>query len=276
MNKPLVSVCCITYNHEKYIKDCLQGFLNQETNFDIEFLLHDDASTDNTQRIIKDLVGHDLRFNLILRKVNIKSTGKAIFPILFEKAKGKHIAICEGDDYWTDHLKLQKQVDFLEANQDFSFCSTKYHQLRNNKLLKIEINRKVIEHDNVFYKNINATASLMFKREVIDAIKLQDLKGVNAGDWFLQSYACVNFNPGYILEDYAVVYRIHDQGIWSNLDKKQMGLAGIKTLKFFKYFFKDNKSQKHLKRSIKKRKKQFGLDRVSNFKSYIKKIKSKI
>jgi len=108
--KPLVSVCCITYNHEKFITDCINSFLNQEVSFDIEFLIHDDASTDCTQKIIKNLVGNDSRFKLILREENIKSTGKAIFPILFEKAKGKYIAVCEGDDYWTDPNKLQKKV----------------------------------------------------------------------------------------------------------------------------------------------------------------------
>jgi glycosyltransferase involved in cell wall biosynthesis len=119
MKKPLVSVCCITYNHQDYIEECINGFLKQESDFDVEFLIHDDASTDNTQSIIKSLVGEESRFKLILREKNIKSTGKAIFPILFEEAQGKYIAMCEGDDYWTDPLKLQKQVDFLEENEDF-------------------------------------------------------------------------------------------------------------------------------------------------------------
>ena len=97
--KILVSVCCITYNHEKFIKKCLEGFLIQNYSFNVEFIIHDDASIDNTQELIKTLVGNDKRFKLILRNKNLKSKGYSIFPILYKKAIGKYIAICEGDDY---------------------------------------------------------------------------------------------------------------------------------------------------------------------------------
>lgn len=119
MNKPLITVCCITYNHSRFIEKCLDGFLLQKTDFLIEFIIHDDASTDNTQELIKNKVKSDSRFNLILREKNIKSTGVAVFPLLFKEAKGKYIAMCEGDDYWTDPYKLQKQVDFLEGNEGY-------------------------------------------------------------------------------------------------------------------------------------------------------------
>ena len=112
----MVSICCITYNHADYISDCLDGFLLQKVDFPIEFIIHDDASTDNTQEIIKNKVGRDPRFNLIFREENIKSKGTAVFPLIYKIAKGKYIATCEGDDYWTDPFKLQKQVDYLEAH----------------------------------------------------------------------------------------------------------------------------------------------------------------
>lgn len=94
----------------------------QKANFPIEILIHDDASTDHTQVIIKKYADVDGRIEPILRKENLKSKGVAIFPILYDMAKGKYLALCEGDDYWTDPYKLQKQVAFLEKNKEYSFC----------------------------------------------------------------------------------------------------------------------------------------------------------
>ena len=110
-----VSVCCITYNHAKSINECLDGILMRKTDFDLEFLIHDDASTDNTQQLILDRVDADKRFKLILREENIKSTGVAIFLLSYKQARDKYIALCEGDDYWTDPLKLQKKWTFWKA-----------------------------------------------------------------------------------------------------------------------------------------------------------------
>lgn len=122
---PLISIACITYNHEKYIRRCIEGFLNQKTSFEIEIIIHDDASTDNTANIVKEYA--DKYPNLILtilQTENKFSEGIKIWPtFVYPRARGKYIAFCEGDDYWTDPLKLQKQSDFLEANPEYSLCS---------------------------------------------------------------------------------------------------------------------------------------------------------
>jgi glycosyltransferase involved in cell wall biosynthesis len=123
---PLVSISCITYNHEKYIAQALDGFLLQQTSFPIEILIYDDASTDNTQKIIR---GYETKYPDIIRTIYQKENqySKGVRGIAgrfnFSRARGKYIALCEGDDYWTEPLKLQKQVDFLEKNPDFSMCS---------------------------------------------------------------------------------------------------------------------------------------------------------
>ena len=125
--KPMVSVISITYNHEPYIRDCLEGFLMQKTNFPAEIIIHDDASTDHTADIIREYYEKrpDL-FHVIIERENCYSIHKPIMMPLYKQAQGKYIALCEGDDYWTDPLKLQKQFDFLESHPEYSGCFHSY------------------------------------------------------------------------------------------------------------------------------------------------------
>ena len=122
--QPLVSIICLAYNHEKFINQALAGFVMQKVNFTYEIIIHDDASTDNTVLIIKD---YERKYPKLFRPIYqienqaSKERGR-VTKIVFGAAKGKYIALCEGDDYWTDPLKLQKQVDFLEKNEEFSGC----------------------------------------------------------------------------------------------------------------------------------------------------------
>lgn len=122
---PLVSICCITYNHVNYLRDAIEGFLMQETSFPFEIIIHDDASTDGTSEIIQEYSNkYPELFVTILQKENqwSKGGGSIYVRFVYPRAKGKYIALCEGDDYWTDPLKLQKQVDFLEANEEYIVC----------------------------------------------------------------------------------------------------------------------------------------------------------
>lgn len=122
---PLVSICCVTYNHAQFICQCLDGFLMQETNFEYEIIVHDDASTDGTKEILLEYMNkYPAKFKLVLQEENQWSQGvRGIFSrFTFPLAKGKYIALCEGDDYWTDPSKLQKQVDLLKANPNFAGC----------------------------------------------------------------------------------------------------------------------------------------------------------
>lgn len=121
-----VSICCLTYNHEKYVRKTLDGFLSQKTNFDFEVLINDDVSTDNTVNIVME---YEAKYPDIIKpiyqKENQYSKGKKMnCEFLFVKAKGKYIAMCEGDDYWTDNYKLQKQYDIMEQ---YAECSVSTH-----------------------------------------------------------------------------------------------------------------------------------------------------
>lgn len=130
---PLVSICCLTYNHAAFIRKCLDGFLMQQTSFPVEILIHDDASTDGTDDIVKEYTAKypDKIFPLFEteNKYSNGYKGKMDITFNYSRAKGKYIASCEGDDYWTDPLKLQKQVDFMESHTDYSVC---FHAFRNH------------------------------------------------------------------------------------------------------------------------------------------------
>lgn len=149
MDSPLVSICCLTFNHEPYIRECLDGFLMQKTSFPFEILIHDDASTDRTPVIIKE---YEKKYPGIIKpiyqtenqhkkKIGISRTFQ------FPRAKGKYIALCEGDDYWTDPNKLQIQVDFLENNEEFAFCCHRF------KIYLQHEDKFINEYSHIFYKD---------------------------------------------------------------------------------------------------------------------------
>lgn len=142
-SKPLVSIDCITYNHEAYISQALDGFLMQKTEFPFEILIHDDLSTDRTADIIRE---YEKKYPMIIKPiyqtVNQFSKGVEISKkFQFPRAQGKYIAICEGDDYWTDPYKLQKQVEILEANPEYGLVHSDTDKL-------FEKRRKVIHSFN--------------------------------------------------------------------------------------------------------------------------------
>ncbi len=129
MNDIMVSICCLVYNHKKYIRQTLDSFLNQKTDFKFEILINDDCSTDGTTDIIKEyeekypeiikpLYHNENQYSKSYRQGNMMS-----ITFNFPRVTGKYTAMCEGDDFWTDEYKLQKQVDLMEANPDCSFCA---------------------------------------------------------------------------------------------------------------------------------------------------------
>ncbi|MFF5993402.1 glycosyltransferase [Lysinibacillus sp. KU-BSD001] len=157
METVLVSIHCATFNHEKYIAEAIKGFLMQKTNFKFEILIHDDASTDRTADIIREYEKqHPDIIKPIYQTVNQYSAGQSISRINLERAQGKYIAICEGDDYWTDPYKLQKQADYMESHPECSLCvhggyvvnasdKTFISKIRANKGNKVFHTEEVIE-----------------------------------------------------------------------------------------------------------------------------------
>ena len=153
----MVSVCCFVYNHEKYLRQCLDGFLMQKTNFKFEVLIHDDASTDSSTDIIKE---YEKKYPDVIKpiyqKENQYSQGiKIAWKYQYPRAKGKYIALCEGDDFWIDSLKLQQQFDSLEKNKSCVFCAhrvqsvTESGELLNNFHPDEKIKTQCINGDTV-------------------------------------------------------------------------------------------------------------------------------
>ncbi len=193
--KPLVSICCLTYNHEKYIHDAIEGFLMQKANFEFEILIHDDASTDGTTEIIKE---YEKKYPGLIKPIyqteNQWSKGiKPFFKDLFPKAKGKYIALCEGDDYWVDPYKLQKQVDFMEANPKYGVVYTGIYRLfqNSNKLFPSKIHDSEYKFEDLILFNPVYTLTTCIRKDLLDQYIHEinpELKGWYSGDYPMWLY----------------------------------------------------------------------------------------
>ena len=228
-NKPLVSISCMTYNHAPYIRKCLDNFLAQQTNFPFEIIIHDDASTDGTTGIIEEYVSKypDLIFPLI-QKENLYSKGIRGLSTRYNypRCRGKYIAVCEGDDYWTDPLQLQKQVDFLEAHEDYVLTFHDFNvvdiegKVINANPLESSQKRDASQKDLICGDLLTMTLTLCF-RNVIKEIPPEKNKVTN-GDTFLLSLLG-EFGKGKWLGDVIkpAMYRSHPGGVWSNLSNDE-------------------------------------------------------
>lgn len=167
----IVSISCITYNHAPYIRQCLDGFLMQKTDFAFEVLIHDDASTDGTEEIIRK---YEAKYPDIIKPLYEEENQwvkgrKGSKTFNYPRAKGKYIALCEGDDYWTDPLKLQKQVDFLEKNPDYSMCfhnaRVTYENSQKESHLFKELETRTYTGEEILQEWTIPTASVLFRKE---------------------------------------------------------------------------------------------------------------
>ena len=221
--KPKVSICMITYNHAAYIGEAIKGVLSQITSFSVELVIGEDCSTDDTRKVIQQYSGTDkikIRTNFNKNNIGMQEN----FSRTFWACEGQYIALLEGDDYWTDPLKLQRQVDFLDANPDFSICFHPVFVLTSGKLEKDTRTRKVADVTNIndlAEGNFMHTCSVVFRSKLFDKFP-ECFNSSAVGDYFLHM---INAQYGLIkcLPQNMGVYRVHDGGVWSaqnNVDLK--------------------------------------------------------
>lgn len=247
----IVSVCMITYNHEKFISEAIEGVLMQKTTFPIELIIGEDCSTDATRSICVD---YKKNYPEII-KLQLPETNKGMMRNFIENmqaATGKYIALCEGDDYWTDPYKLQKQVDFLEVNEEYSFCfhdNITLNQKTGEKRIRIgerQIDRTV-DLKSVIIENNFPTASLVF-RNIIDWSNIPEwFRKTAKGDYGLVVLLAEK-GFGQFLPDVMTVYRIHDGGVWSG--NKQRSYHINEDIKFYNFLY-DYFSKPHIRKAIK-------------------------
>ncbi len=255
-SKPLVSISCLTYNHVNYIKETLDSFLMQKTNFEFEVLIHDDASTDGTEEIIREYTKkHPSIFKPLYEEVNQWSLGRRGSSVFnFPRAKGKYVALCEGDDYWTDPLKLQKQVDLMEKHDHASMCVAinKRFYPDDNKFEK----DKLYESNNspfVYFEDLKHyyfhTSTYLIRKSALDYI-LQNFFDLLYGDTSVR-LLLISRGPFVVLNDYVSVYRLSGEGAWtSESDYKKLLFHYNLYHKFRKYFIAEQRPF-HLKSELK-------------------------
>ena len=215
----LVTISCITYNHAPYIRDSIEGILMQKTTFPVEILIHDDASTDGTADIVREYEKKfpELLLPMYQKKNQLSQQINPFSDILFPRARGKYIALCEGDDYWTDPLKLQKQVDFLETHPEHSGTAHQsmviYTDEVNKKShLHDEHNITDIEIDHLLNGRLFHTASFVFRSDIIKKHTLPaDITSVDRALFFLVA-ACGKI---YYSNEFMCCYRKHAGGMSS-------------------------------------------------------------
>ena len=258
-----VSVIMITYKHEQFIAKAIEGILMQKCDFEVELIIADDCSPDKTEEKVFQIIKNHPKNSWI--KYTKHKTNKGMisnFNWVLNQCKGKYIAMCEGDDYWTDPLKLQKQVDFLEKNEEYSAC---FHDVeivnKDNKPLENKNNHEIKYIDNqtdfdfddfLFRGNHIHTPSVVFRAKNIENFILPN---VVKGDYFLHLHNAYN---GKIkrFEAKMAAYRVHLGGVFSlkqkNMSSKESFNFWRKQLNGYYHILKNYKLNLKQKRFINK------------------------
>ncbi len=219
IENPKVSICMITYGHEKFIREAIEGVLMQKTSFPIELVLANDCSPDKTDKIVQEIIKNDPRSSVINYIKQPQNIGMMLnFIDALKKCKGKYIAFCEGDDYWTDPYKLQKQVDLLEDN--FSISLSAHNAIifkRDNTeevFNKTSVNQLFSIEDVILKQWFIPTCSIVLRNDLLKTLP-RWLSQVKHGDLSILLLAGltgkIHYNPTPM-----AVYRKHDGGVSAN------------------------------------------------------------
>lgn len=237
----LVAIHCLVYNHEPYLRDCFEGFVMQKTNFRFVAIVHEDCSTDNSAAIIRE---YEAKYPDIFRPIYetenqwSKPDGSLgrIMNAAIDATGAKYVAMCEGDDYWTDPYKLQKQVDILEADETLMACCTDCSVVDDRSVILKEKRGRVVKDDipgrynlRDFFRDNHQypTLSVVYRRthEQEVCAKCDKTRNPYLGDWTLW-IALLCFGDMYYLNEVTCAYRINPTSVThSKVDARRLGLA---------------------------------------------------
>ena len=238
VNEPVVSVCMITYNHADFIDQALESVLQQQVDFSFGIVIGDDASTDDTLEIIKRYQSkYPDKIEILQSTKNLG--GRINFIRTLQACRGKYIALLEGDDYWNDPLKMQKQVDFLESHPQCALCFTNVRVEYDSNTLESHLsyaeNAKSAQDDyiqiiktpepitdinDLVKGNYIHTPGVLFKNWIKAEGLPSYMLDVSIGDWPLHMFTALQGNIHY-MPDVMAVYRVHDNGLWSMKSRTQ-------------------------------------------------------
>ena len=229
MCSPLVSICCLTYNHAPFIRNCLDGFMAQQTDFPIEILVHDDASTDGTDVIVREYAEKypEIIFPLFEEENQYSRgyAGKMDIEFNYSRARGKYIAYCEGDDYWTDPFKLQRQVDYMELHPDYSVCFHRCKRLdnRTGKMYNDDCWHVLSQGQ----EGVDITVEMFFKSWITQPLTMVFRRDKFDFCWQKQYhyyrdmheiYHLLGAGKGYLFSFNSGVYNMHSSGIFGKIE----------------------------------------------------------
>jgi len=245
-----VSVCITTYNNEKYIAQAIESILTQKADFNYEIIIGEDDSADNTRNIVKQYyLKHPDRIRLLLNDrsnviyIDGKPTGIWNLINVIGQAKGEYVALLDGDDYWLTNDKLQKQVDFLDNNKEFTICfhnAIEYREEENVSTNALPDNfPQITSLEKLLEYNYIPTCTVMYRRSAMPKLPPWFTQ-LRMSDWPLHILVAQHGSIGFISEVMGC-YRMHKQGSWYSLDLIQKYLYILKAYHAFRQYFSDNK-----------------------------------
>ena len=250
-----VSICVITYNHVNFIEKTILSLLNQQCSFDFEIVVSDDSSNDGTSEVCLKLAQQYSKIKYFNQKYNIGMMSNFKFAI--NHCSGDYIALCEGDDYWIDEQKIQKQFTFLEKNREFSVCASYVYiadEINKSNYIP-QFKKTVLNYSDFAINGCSGvyTCTMFFKktRNLIDKINQNWFLNLDGADHFLLLLLTSTGKKVIILNDVTAVYRVHSKGVWTSkyeinriIDSKKNQLYYLENIR------NDSKTKKYFSLSM--------------------------
>jgi len=226
-NELTLTICCITYNHEKYITQTIESFLMQKTNFDFDIVIGEDCSSDDTRRIIQQYCDRfPDKIKMITADENVGAVNNQLR--VFSQAKGKYIAMCDGDDFWTDPNKLQKQVDILDRDEKVTMCCAYTRVIdSDDKTVYEASNGEVYEYT---YQDLLSGRREETRISTAVLRNSAEFKRMIGSDWYPKTYGTDVFiklyltaHTGgkiYVIPEVMACYRLHAGGVYSMVNPR--------------------------------------------------------